>query len=497
MRFRRYQNLRLPDTLPLVLKTTEIQDHFFIGGEWMASSGADTFAVENPFDLSRVGHAPLARAADVDRAVGAARVAFDEGPWPRMTGEERASWMERLADALESFGDDTARLIVDEIGQPAGIARGMGVIRPGQHLRFYANLARSVEFEERRANGDRPGESYVRRSPVGVVGLIVPWNHPQASVTMKMAPALAVGCTVVIKPASESPLDIAHLAEACRAIGFPDGVINIVTGDRDTGRLLVEHPGIDKIAFTGSTAAGRQIAEACGRRLIPVTLELGGKSAAVVLPDTDLDDLLASLRGGSFGNSGQNCVALARIVVPMNRHDEILEGLVALARDLRVGDPKDPTTEIGPLVSETAQTRVNGMIDRARSEGARVLAGDTLLPATGRFVAPTVISGSAVDSEIAQHEIFGPVVSVHPYASIDDAVRIANATVYGLGGAVFGADDDEVVRVARRIRTGSIGLGGYRPDINLPFGGVKASGLGRELGPEAINSYLTLTSMFV
>lgn len=480
-----------------MLKTIEIQDRVFVGGRWERAVADERITVENPFDLSTVGEAPVGTAEDVDRAVRAARLAFDTGPWPQMTGSERAEWIERLADALEALGDDTARLIVDEIGQPAGLARGMGVIRPGQHLRYYAARARELETEVRRANGDRGGESYLRRTPVGVAALIVPWNHPQASVTMKMGPALAAGCTVVIKPASESPLDIAHLAEACRAIDFPDGVINIVTGDRETGRLLVEHPGIDKVAFTGSTAAGRHIAEVCGRRLIPATLELGGKSAAIVLPDTDLDGLLTSLRVATFANSGQNCVALARILVPADRHDEVLDGLVALARDLRVGDPKDPGTEIGPLVSGTAQTRVRGMIERAAAEGARVLAGDTRLPDTGRFVAPTVIADAHIDSEIAQQEIFGPVVSVHPYRTIDEAVEMANATAYGLGGAVFGGDADQILRVARRVRTGSIGLAGYRPDINLPFGGVKASGLGRELGPEAMNGYLTLTSMFV
>ncbi len=480
-----------------VLNTTTFQDRFFVGGEWIAPSSDATIAVENPYDLSLVGHAPVAGAEDVDRAVRAAREAFDHGPWPRMSGAERAEWMLRLADALGEYGDRTAELIVDEIGQPLGIARGMGVIRPGQHLRFYAERARELEVETRRDNRDRGGESYLRRVPVGVAALIVPWNHPQASVTMKMAPALAAGCTVVVKPAAESPLDIAHLAEACIAIGLPPGVVNIVSGDRDTGRLLVEHPGVDKVAFTGSTAAGRQIAEVCGRRLIPATLELGGKSAAVVLPDTDLSTLVAGLRVGSFGNSGQNCVALSRIVVPADRHDEIVDALVDLARDLRVGDPRDASTEIGPLVSAAAQARVTGMVDRARQAGARVLAGDTELPATGRFVAPAIVTGAAVDSELAQQEIFGPVISVHPYRSVDEAVEIANATAYGLGGAVFGTDEEEIVRVARRLRTGSVGIGGYRPDINLPFGGVKASGLGRELGPEAVDSYLTLTSMFV
>ncbi|MCX6501054.1 MAG: aldehyde dehydrogenase [Microbacterium sp.] len=478
-------------------RTTTVHARNFAGGAWLTPSSTDTIAVENPFDHAIVGTAPDSSAADVDLAVGAARDAFDRGPWGRSTPAERADWIDRLADELEARGDATAALITDEIGQPAGLARGMGAIRPVQHLRFYARLARELTTEVERPNGDRDGFSIIRREPVGVAALIVPWNHPQASITMKMAPALAAGCTVVIKPAAESPLDVAQLIEAAIAIGLPPGVINVVTGGRETGRALVEHPGVDKIAFTGSTAAGRQIAEVAGRRLIPVTLELGGKSAAVVLPGADVAATLASLRTGSFGNTGQNCVALSRILAPADLYDELRDGLVALARDLRVGDPKDAATEVGPLVTRTALERVTGMVERARAEGATVLAGDTALPDTGYFYAPAIVEGADPDSELAQNEIFGPVISLHPYADVDDAVRIANATSYGLGGAVFGADDDEVLRVARRVRTGSIGLQGYRPDINLPFGGVRASGLGRELGPEAVSSYLVSKSIFI
>lgn len=473
-----------------------IQDRLFIGGEWVTPLSGSVLTVENPFDHSTVGTAPDASDADVERAVSAAREAFDNGPWPRLSGAERGDLMNRLADELEARGANTSSIITDEIGQPAGLARGMGAIRPVQHVRFYATLARDLEIETPRANGDREGESIRRREPIGVAALIVPWNHPQASITMKMSPALAAGCTVVIKPSSESPLDAANLAEAAVAAGIPAGVINIVPGGRDTGRALVAHPGVDKVAFTGSTAAGRDIAATCGRRLIPATLELGGKSAAIVLSSADVDAVLTSLRTASFGNTGQNCVALARILAPAELYDSVLDGVVALARDLRVGDPKDAATEIGPLVSRTAHARVSGMVERARAAGASVLAGDTALPGHGNFFAPTVITDADPGSEIAQDEIFGPVVSVHPYDTVDDAVRIANATIYGLGGAVYGAEGD-VLEVARRVRTGSIGLNSYRPDINLPFGGVKASGLGRELGPEAIESYLAIKSIFI
>ncbi len=468
----------------------------FAGGEFVDPQGTAVLTVENPFDRSVIGYAPDSSDADVDRAVGAAREAFDRGPWPRMSPAERGQWIDRLADELEARAGETAAFVTDEIGQPISVARFMNGMRPVQHLRYYARLARGLETEQVRANVDRDGSSLHIRQPLGVAALIVPWNHPQSSTTLKLGPALAAGCTVVIKPAAESPLDIFTLAAVSQAIGMPPGVINIVTGGRETGQALVAHPGIDKVAFTGSTAAGRKIAAVCGERLIPATLELGGKSAAIVLDDADLDQVMASLRVASFANTGQNCVSLSRILAPDTLYDRVVDGLVDLARNLRVGDPKDAATEVGPLVSSAALDRVTGMVDQARAAGATVLAGDTPAPPDGWFFAPRIITDAAPDSVIAQQEIFGPVVTVHPYTDVDDAVRIANATRYGLGGAVFGADEDEVLAVARRVRTGSIGLNGYRPDLGSPFGGVRDSGIGREFGPDAIENYRESTSIF-
>lgn len=468
----------------------------FVGGEYVDAYSTTVIEVENPFDRTLIGHAPDSSPEDVDRAVRAAREAFDHGPWPRMSPEERGDVIDRLADELEARAAQTAAFVTDEIGQPISIARYMNGIRPVQHLRYYARLARELMTEQIRANVDRDGTSLHLRQPLGVAALIVPWNHPQSSTTLKLGPALAAGCTVVIKPAGESPLDIFNLAAATQAIGMPPGVVNIVPGDRDTGRALVAHPDVDKVAFTGSSAAGKDIASVAGQRLVPVTLELGGKSGAVVLDDADLDQVIASLRISSFGNTGQNCNALTRVIAPASHYDRIVDALVDLARDLRVGDPKNDTTEIGPLVSQRALTRVTGMVAQARAEGATVLAGDTPMPEDGYFYAPSIIVGADPGSAIAQQEIFGPVVSVHPYTDVDEAIRIANATRYGLAGAVYTSDEDRGLAVARQVKTGSIGVNGYRPDLGSPYGGVRDSGLGREFGPEAIENYRESTSIF-
>lgn len=472
------------------------RDRLFAGGEWLAPSSTAQLIVENPVDHSETGRAVDANAADVDAAVRAARDAFDRGPWPRMSPEERAGWMTRLADELEKRAEATSTLITAEIGQPVRVARPWGGVRPIAHLRFYAQMIRRPDIEEElRENMSRPGTSILRREPLGVAALIVPWNHPQASTTLKLAPALAAGCTVVIKPAPESPLDIFNMAEASLAIGMPPGVINIVTGGRETGRALVAHPGVDKVGFTGSSAAGREIAAQTVSRLKPVTLELGGKSAAILLAGADADEVMTSLRVASFENTGQTCALMARILTPRSRYDETVERLVALARDLRVGDPLDEETELGPLVSRRIHERVTGMVSRAESEGATLLAGDTPLPDTGYFVAPTIVTGADPDSEIAQEEIFGPVISVFAYDDVDDAVGLANNSRYGLAGAVFG-DPDEALSVARRVRTGSIGINGYRPDLNTPYGGYGDSGLGREFAIEGLRNYQETKSIW-
>ena len=311
------------------------------------------------------------------------------------------------------------------------------------------------------------------------------------------APALAVGCTVVIKPAAETPLDALELADAVDEIGMPPGVVNVVTGGRETGAALVDHPGVDKIAFTGSTAAGRIIAARCGARLIPATLELGGKSAAVVLDDAEADKVLSELRSLSFMNSGQTCFLLSRVLVPLRRFGEFTEGLTELARSLVVGDPREDATELGPLVSERIRKRVRGMVDDGVAGGARVVTGGKDLPGEpGFFYEPTIVTDVASASALAQEEVFGPVVVVAPYSSDEEAIALANDTQYGLGGAVFSADEERAMDVARRIETGTIGINGYRPDQNSPFGGYKASGLGRENGPEMLANFLNVKAVY-
>jgi aldehyde dehydrogenase (NAD+) len=477
--------------------TAVSRDRIFAGGEWVAPAGSAEIVVESPVDHSEVGRAPDAIAADVDRAVRAAREAFDHGPWPRMTPAERADWLDKLADEMERRGLDTSDLITAEIGQPVRLSRPWASVRPITHLRYYAKVARRPDFEEEEvANIHGTGNSIVRREPLGVAALIVPWNHPQASLTLKLAPALAAGCTVVIKPAAETPLDVFAFAEASLAIGMPPGVINIVPGGRETGQALVAHPGIDKISFTGSAEAGRQIASIGGQRLIPVTLELGGKSAAIVLESADLDAAFTSLRNAAFDNTGQTCALMSRVLAPASIYGEVRERLIALAQDLKVGDPRDESTELGPLVSKRIHDRVTQMVDRARADGATVVGGGQSLPDTGYYFAPTIVTDAALDSEIAQEEVFGPVVTLLPYDTVDDAVRIANDSRYGLAGAVYGAGEDEVLGVARRIRTGSIGLNGYRPDFNTPYGGYKDSGLGREFGPGAVRNFQETKSIW-
>ena len=476
--------------------TTSVQrDRIFAGGEWVGPAARDEIVVQNPADLSEVGRTPDASERDVDVAVRAAREAFDHGPWPKMTYAERAEWMFKLADEMERRGAETSALITDEIGQPVRLSRPWAQVIPINHVRYYANIAKTYEEEEVRPNVRREGTSIIRKEPLGVAALIVPWNQPQASTTLKLAPALAAGCTVVLKPAEETPLDAYHFAEASLAIGMPPGVINIVPGGRDTGRALVAHPGIDKVSFTGSAEAGKQIAAAAGARLIPVTLELGGKSAAIVLESADLDEMFASLRNASFDNTGQTCALLSRVVVPRSLYGTVRDRLVDLARDLRVGDPEDEATELGPLVSRRIHDRVSGLVDTARAQGATILAGDTTLPEVGYYFAPTIVDDVSPDSLIAQEEVFGPVVTILPYDGVEQAIEIANNSRYGLAGAVYG-EPDEVLPVARRIRTGSIGLNGYKPDLNHPYGGYKESGLGREFGPEAIGNFQETKSIW-
>lgn len=480
----------------MISKTTGLDiDAHFVGGRWHASTGA-RITVVNPATLQIVGAVRDGTPADVDAAVAAARTALT-GSWGRLTGAARAEWMERLADAIEERAEEFATLVTDENGQPIRLSRAMSAIVPVHQLRYYAARAREFEPESVRDNALFPGSTRVRREPMGVAALITPWNYPVSLLTVKLGPALAAGCAVIVKPAAETPLDALLLAQCAESIGFPAGVINVVTGGRDTGASLVDHPGVDKIAFTGSTDAGRVIAQRAGTRLTPVTLELGGKSAAVVLDDADVSAVMSDLRTNSFLNSGQTCFLLSRVLVPRSRSRELTDALVDVARDLRVGDPRRDETEIGPLVSERIRGRVRGLVDRARAEGAIVLTGGADVDdGPGLFYQPTILAGAAPDSHIIQTEVFGPVVAVQEYIDEDHAVSLANGTPYGLGGAVYSGDGDRAIGIARRMHTGTVGINGYLADLGSPFGGYGASGLGREQGPEALENFLLTKSIF-
>jgi acyl-CoA reductase-like NAD-dependent aldehyde dehydrogenase len=479
-------------------QTTIDSNELFIGGEWVEPQGSERISVICPSTEELVGSVPEGANADIDAAVLAARAAFeDPSGWSSWSVEDRAQALERLAGALESRSEETAHRVSLQNGMPISIALQTEAIFPAVLARYYAGVIRQTALEE-----DRPGllggVIHVLHKPVGVVGAIVPWNFPQALTMFKLAPLLAAGCTVVIKPSPETVLDSLLLAEAIIEAGLPAGVVNIVPGGRELGGYLVEHPGVDKIAFTGSTAAGRAIARRCGELLRPVTLELGGKSAAIVLDDADLSQSAESLFAATLLNNGQTCYLGTRVLAPRSRYDEVLEVFGGLAGALQVGDALDPSTQVGPMVSARQRERVEGYIEKGRAEGARVVVGGGRPEDRDRgwFVQPTVFADVENSHTIAREEIFGPVLSVIPYDGVDEAVAIANDSDFGLGGSVWTGDHERGEAVARRVQTGSIGINHYVLDPAAPFGGVKASGLGRELGPEGLAAYLQLQSIY-
>ena len=379
---------------------------------------------------------------------------------------------------------------------PISLSGGANGQFPAALLGYYAKLITTIPIEEIRASAT--GHTIVRREPVGVVAAIVPWNYPQALAAFKLAPALAAGCTVVLKASPETALDALVFAQAAEAAGLPAGVLNVVPGAVDAGAHLVSHPGVDKVSFTGSTAVGRIIGEVCGRMLRPVTLELGGKSAAIILDDADLGATMRGLRNVSFLNNGQTCFLGSRILAPRVRYDEVVEALVELVKGLNVGDPLDDATDIGPVVSSRQRDRVLGYIEAANTSGARLVAGGGIPrnQPRGWFVAPTVFADVDNSDRIAQEEIFGPVLAVIPYDSDEQAIALANDSEFGLAGTVWSTDTDRATEVAREVRTGTVGINDYQLDINAPFGGVKASGIGRELGPEGLEEFFALKSIY-
>jgi aldehyde dehydrogenase (NAD+) len=478
------------------VQTSLDRNALFIAGDWSpACAPAETTEVLEAATGNVLGSAPLAGAADVDAAVNAAAAAL-RGPWRATSGVGRAEIMRAMAASLQARAKDTAALVSRENGMPRRLSLGANGFFPSIALNYYAGLAERLDDEDL-----RPGalsHVSVRREPVGVVAAVIPWNYPMSLAAMKIAPALAAGCSVVLKPPPETALDAFAWAEAAIEAGLPPGVLNVIPGGREAGAALVAHPGVDKVAFTGSTAAGRIIGEICGRLLRPVTLELGGKSAAIIADDAELDDFVAALPDICLPNNGQTCHASTRILAPASRYAEIVDAVTDTVRGLHIGDPLDRATQIGPLVSAVQRDRVLSYIESGRAEGARVTTGGGT-PAdqpAGWFVEPTIFADVDNAMAIAREEIFGPVLCVLPYGDDDEAVAIANDSEYGLGGTVWTTDLERGAALAARMRTGSVGINHYALDVLGPFGGVKASGLGRELGPEGLAPYLALKSVY-
>ncbi|MCA2218687.1 aldehyde dehydrogenase family protein [Jidongwangia harbinensis] len=449
------------------------RDQLYIGGAWVASSSADTIAVENPATEEVLGTVPAGTAADVDAAVAAARAAFDGWAGTPMTG--RAAVLDRLHATLAGRAGDIARTVGLELGAPLKIAQRVQAGLPLTVLRGYADAA------ARPAPTETIGNSLIEHEPVGVVGAITPWNYPLHQIVAKVAAALAAGCPVVLKPSELTPLVAYLLVDAAEEAGVPPGVLNLVTGTGPVvGAALAGHPDVDMVSFTGSTATGRAVAHAAADRIARVALELGGKSANVILDDADLAKAVKVGVGNAFLNSGQTCTAWSRMLVHRSRYDEAVELAAAAARGYRTGDPFDSSTRLGPLVSAAQRDRVRGFLART---DARIVTGglDAEVPDRGWFVAPTVAADVDPDSELAQEEIFGPVLSIIGFDDDEEAVAIANHTRYGLAGAVWGSDD-RALAVARRMRTGAVDVNGGAFNPLAPFGGYRQSGVGRELG---------------
>ncbi|MEZ7002347.1 aldehyde dehydrogenase [Streptomyces sp. AD55] len=473
------------------------RDALYLDGGWHAPAGDRTFTAVGAATEEPLGVFPEASRADVDAAVTAARRAAG-GTRGWGTAADRAAAMERLALALEARTDALGTLIAQEVGTPRARAVEANVGAAAGLLRFYAPLTGVMHSEDLRPAGY--GHSLVRREPVGVVAMIVPWNYPLSTLFFKLAPALAMGCTAVVKPSPTTGLDSFLVADAVHEAGFPPGVINFLPAEREVGEYLVTHPGVDKVAFTGSTAAGRRIGGLCGALLRPVTLELGGKSAAILLEDAPLPLLLDHLLDLSFNNNGQTCTNNTRLLVPRSRYTEIVDAVTDTVAAWPVGDPLDPATVIGPVAGAAARERIEGHLDRGRREGARVTTGGGR-PAgldRGYYVAPTVFADVEPSMAIAREEIFGPVVTVTPYdGTVEGAVALAEDSAYGLAGSVWTEDEALGRRVARAVDTGTFSVNHANFDIGAPFGGRRDSGLGSELGREGIDAYLQYKTIFV
>ncbi len=468
-------------------------DKLFINGQWVKSTGTGTIDVINSTTEEVMGRIPEGTAEDVNAAVAAAKAAFES--WSTTSVEERRRYLQLIADKLGAKKDEIAALVAAEVGMPLAMATAVQAGMPAMVMGSYAELLGSFQFEE------TIGKALVVKEPIGVVGCITPWNFPLHQVVCKVGPALAAGCTVVLKPSEVAPLTAFVLAEIIAEIGLPAGVFNLVTGYGPVvGEAIAAHSDVDMVSFTGSTRAGKRVSELAAQTVKKVSLELGGKSANVILDDADFEKAVKSGVGACYFNSGQTCSALTRMLIPRSRYDEAITIAKKTAEGFTVGDPLGGAAKLGPLVSATQRERVVGYIKKGIEEGATLVCGGPEMPeglTTGYFVRPTVFANVNNKMTIAQEEIFGPVLSIIPYEDEDDAVRIANDTIYGLAGGVWSGDAERAKRVARRLRTGQVEINGGRFNPMAPFGGYKQSGNGRELGKYGLEEFLEIKAMLM
>jgi betaine-aldehyde dehydrogenase len=469
-----------------------VKEKLFIGGRWVAPHGRETIDVHNAGNGEVMGRIPAGDAADADAAVKAARSAFDS--WSHSSPASRAEFLEKISAGLKARADELARTIAQEVGMPLKMSSRIQAGLPIANFANYAKILREYVFEE------KVGNSLVLREPAGVAVAITPWNYPLHQIALKVAPALAAGCSVVLKPSEVAPFNAFILTEVIEAAGLPNGVFNLVTGyGTAAGEALVKHPDVDVVSFTGSTRAGKRISELASHSIKRVALELGGKSASVILDDADLAAAVKGTMNGCYLNSGQTCTALTRMLVHESAYEEAKKIATEIAKGFTVGDPLQETTKLGPLSSQAQLDRVRAYIKKGQQEGAELVAGGAEppegVPAGGYYVRPTVFGKVKNSMTIAQEEIFGPVLSIIPYKDEEEAVRIANDTVYGLAGAVWSKDEARAQRVARRIRAGQVDVNGGAFNMNAPFGGFKQSGHGREAGRYGLEEFLEYKSL--